>query len=107
MDLLRKIVLAVEDHQGAGTWGAHIATIDGYTKEQIGHHCYLLCSAGLADGIDATPRNGTVAYLIKHLTFAGHDFADASRNDTIWGRAKKMVTEKAGGAAFEVFKQVL
>ncbi len=40
------------------------------------------------------------------MTWEGHDFLDAIRNDTIWNRVKATVTEKGGGASVEVMKEI-
>jgi len=82
--------------------------IDGYTTEQIGYHSYLLVDAGLAKGVDATTLGDTLPnWLVLHLTSAGHDFADAARNDSIWSKAKNVVIEKTGAVTIDIMKQVL
>ena len=43
----------------------------------------------------------------KRLTWAGHEFLEASRDDTRWEKAKEEVTGKVGGMVFEILKQVL
>ena len=106
LDLVRKIVLAVED-LSTGTVLDEIE-IEGYTREQIGYHCYLAIDAGLAKGVDVQTLSDTSPnWLILQLTSEGHDFADAARNETTWNKAKGIVTEKGGGATLEIVKQVL
>jgi hypothetical protein len=41
------------------------------------------------------------------LTWAGHEFLDASRNENIWERAKKMAGDKIGAIPFDVLKALL
>ena len=82
MDLIRKIVLHMED---APTGFAPSMEIDGYTAEQIGYHAYLIVDAGLANGTDGTSFDSTGPdYMLNHLTSAGHDFADSARPQFIW-----------------------
>lgn len=45
MDLVRKILMALEDNP-TGYFKDEM-TIDGYTEEDVGYHCYLLLQAGL------------------------------------------------------------
>ncbi len=106
LDLIRKLVLAVEDCP-TGTVLDEIQ-IDGYTPEQIGYHSYLLVDSGLAEGIDVGTLSDTSPnWLVQHLTSAGHDFADAARNESTWQKASDIVKEKAGSVTLDVMKQVL
>jgi len=55
MELIRKMVLAVEDAPTG--FAPHPLKIAGYTKEQVGYHAYLMVDHGLAKG----PRVTTLA----------------------------------------------
>jgi hypothetical protein len=106
MDLIRKMVLLIESSPNG--WAPDTITIDGYTPAQIGYHSYLLVDAGLASGTDITNSESSgPEYMISRLTSAGHDFADACRNDTIWAKAKGIVKEKTGSVTIEIMKQLL
>jgi hypothetical protein len=52
MDLIRKILFAVEEHEHG--FAPREFAIDDYNEEQIGYHCYLIVDAGLADGENLT-----------------------------------------------------
>ena len=106
MELIRKLILQIEDSPN-GSAPSQLQ-IEGYTAEQIGYHAYLLVDSGLAVGSDVTNSGSSgPEYLISYLTWAGHDFADACRNETTWKKATAIVKEKAGGVTFDVFKQLL
>ena len=45
--------------------------------------------------------------MITSVTWAGYEFLDAARSDTVWNRAKSAVITGAGGLAFDVLKAVL
>jgi hypothetical protein len=106
LDLFRKLVLAVEAVPTG--YVQNEIEIDGYSKEQIGYHAYLLVDAGLAKGVDVTPISGTSPqWRLLHLTSAGHDFADAARDEGTWLKATGIVKDKAGGVTLDVMKQVL
>jgi hypothetical protein len=83
-------------------------SFEGYSESQVGYHNYLLISAGLAEGADATSygSEGPEA-LLTHLTWAGHDFAEAAQDDNRWKRAMKIVGEKGGTVTLDILKQVL
>src|SRR6476660_1465967 len=86
MDLIRKIMLAVEEHEHG--FAPRQIVIEGYTKEQIGYHNYLIINAGLGDGPDLTHlRSESPEHDLRYLTFAGHEFLDAARDDTRWRKA--------------------
>jgi hypothetical protein len=106
LELIRKMILAVEDLPTASVSGE--LKIDGYTEEQIGYHSYLIVDAGLAEGFNVGGINSSgPMWMIDHLTSAGHDFADASRNEGTWQKAVSIIKEKAGGATIEMVKEVL
>lgn len=105
MDLIRKLILQIEDRDGPAQ---NELNIDGYSGEQIGYHAYLLVDSGLAEGIDATHMGSAgPQYIISRLTWAGHDFADACRDDSRWTKAKATVKDKAGSVTFDVMKELL
>ena len=105
LDLIRKMVLAIEDAQSG--WAPEFA-IDGYTPVQVGYHAYPLIDAGLAKGVDVTKMGGQAPeFLITSLTWAGHEFAEAARDETRWKKTLGIVKEKGGAITFEILKQLL
>jgi hypothetical protein len=105
-DLIRKLVLALEDAPN----GFAPATLDieGYTPEQIGYHAYLLIDAGLAKGSDVTSMGrSSPEALLTSLTWAGHEFAEAARDQTRWNNAIRIVREKGGSVTLAVLTQLL
>lgn len=105
LDLVRKILLTIEDHpQGY----APDLEFDGYTAEQIGYHAYLLINAGLAEGSDtATFGSTSPKAKIFKLTWAGHEFAEAARDDSRWKKAMGIVKDKGGTITMDVLKDLL
>ena len=105
MDLVRAIVLAIEAAPG---YAPEPLTIPNYAPEHIGHHVYLMIQGGLLEGSDITAQGAPCPQAIATcLTWTGHEFADAARNDTRWSTAKKVVTEKAGSVTVEVLTKLL
>jgi hypothetical protein len=83
MELIRKLALLVEDHPAG--FAPQDLMVDGYTEDQIGYHAYLMVDAGLAVGAITTDMESTgPTCRLINLTSAGHDFADAARNQYIW-----------------------
>lgn len=105
LELIRKMVLAVEDHP-AGY--APEMKFEGYTEEQVGYHAFLLVDAEMAVGNDYTSVGSeSPEWHILHLTWKGHEFAEAARDDTRWKKAMGIVQEKGGSVTVAVLTQLL
>jgi Hypothetical protein (DUF2513) len=50
--------------------------------------------------------SGVMAFPTR-LTWDGHEFLDAARDDTRWQKAKRYIVEKGSGLSFEVLQGVL
>jgi hypothetical protein len=106
MDLVRKILLAMEENPDGFFNG--IPAIKGYSADQVGYHVYLMLQAGLVEGSDVTPcgRQSPVA-IPSCLTWQGHEFLDACRNERVWAKAKEKLKLIGGDAPIEVIKVLL
>ncbi len=102
MDLVRRLLLETEAMPLDGA----VVTIEGHTEEEIAYHILLLKEAGLVDAIDLSSEQG-IDWRPTRLTWAGHEFLDAARDDRRWEKAKTVMVEKAGGVVFEVIKELL
>lgn len=105
MDLARKILFAVEELPKQQKGFVDIK-IDGHTNEEINYHLIILMDAGLikADYVD----NKLIDYIWKsiRLTWEGHEFIEAARDNTRWEKAKGAMVQ-VGGFALDVMKQLL
>ena len=103
MDLIRKILLVTEAEPQR-----KIPYIEGYTSEQIGHHVYLMMQAGLIEGADATTYQDLYNIAIPdQLTWQGHDFLDACRNESVWNKAKEKLKSIGGDVPLSVVQSLL
>jgi len=106
MELIRKLVLALEDTPTG--YAPDYIEIDGYTPEQISYHAYLMDDAGLAEGMRLDNMNSSgPETVLRNLTWAGHEFADAARDETRWKKAMGIVEEKGGSVTISVLTQLL
>lgn len=106
MDLVRKILFAIEDNE-QGFFHKQLE-IQGYSSEQIGYHVYLMMQASLIKGADVTTHDCHSPVAIPTgLTWAGHDFLDACRDEGIWIKAKEKLKSLGGEVPLEVIKTVL
>jgi hypothetical protein len=104
MDLVREILRQLEDHPDPNR--SVEIEVEGRSEPEINYHLYLLNQAGLiqAENVSDTSE---FAYLPLRLTWQGHEFLDAARDDTRWNAAKRMVVSTTGGLAFEFLRAVL
>ena len=105
MDLVREILLYVEKCEtfvGPGT-----VKLEGHSDEVVEYHLKLLHEAGLLD-VDTPSRNpyGT-SWGVRGLTWQGHEFLDAARNDTIWRKSLGTLQKAGIGATKEVLVPLL
>ncbi len=101
MDLAREILFAIENSDCEKGWAE--TAIAGRSAREISYHVKLLSQAGLITAIDCSTMMGD-DWKAESLTWAGHEFLDASRKTSIWERAKALVLEKTGGLSFEALK---
>ncbi len=101
LDLIRSILLSMEANEHG--IAADCPAIEGFTEEQIGYHVYLMGQAGLITVADATTLSDQSPSAIPlSITWAGHDFLDSVKDETLWKKAKSIVLKPAAGVAFDV-----
>jgi DNA-binding transcriptional ArsR family regulator len=105
MDLVRKILLAVEASERP--LDSSLIRIAGYTGESITEHMRLLNEAGLIEGISAYSVEHRLKWIELRLTWNGHDFLDAARSESVWNETVTEVRKKTGAVPFEVLKGLL
>jgi hypothetical protein len=99
MEIVRRLLLQAEAAKGQVTINDSIET----------YHVRIMIAAGLIEGrvgeevtTDA-PRHS----YIHNLTWAGHDFLDAARNDTVWNTAKAKLLKPGMSWTFDLLKETL
>lgn len=104
MDLARQIMLELEKTPYSGDLLS--IDIDGRDENEVSYHVMLLAEAGLVEAKDLSDYD-VVEWAATRLTWQGHEFLDAAKNETIWQKTKKLVQEKGGALTFDVAKAVL
>lgn len=104
MDLIRAILLMVEAGEIQGTSVA----VEGCDPHMVAEHIELLLDAGLILGkVTHFLGDEPPAALVRRLTWSGHEFLAAARNETVWSRTKVFVKEKGGDIPFSVLQALL
>jgi hypothetical protein len=101
MDLIRAILLEVEKCPSLD--GCRIE-IPGRTREELYYNAKQAEDAGL---IEARFAKGSPDFHVLRLTYEGHEFLDAARNDTLWFKAKEIVIKNTGVLTLEALKITL
>lgn len=106
MELMRALLLRLEvigeDRYGVYVYTSEDIQIDGYSWGQVMYHFELAAEAGLVE-MGGSAFMGKLVF--KRLTWAGHDFVDAVRDNDIWNRTRKGALA-AGGVSFDLVKDL-
>ena len=107
MDLLRKILLSIEEKYKPGDGSIRDLTIEGYGLNTIAEHCYLLYQQGLITRYDPSwADDKIVLFFVGNLTSAGYDFLELIKNDEIWDKTKTEVEKKKLPETIEEFARI-
>lgn len=105
MDLIRFILLQMEECESG--YAPSKLCVDGYTQEQIGFHVLLMIGAGLITGYERDESGQSSPYAVPtHITWAGYEFLDASRDPERWEKAKGIFS-KLGGVTMDIAIKIL
>ena len=94
MDLIRELMLRFEQDD--------LSVPEGRTEGEVAYHVKQLIDGGFLTGqVTSAPtpqspgRPVPKDYFITDITWKGHDFIKAVREDTVWCRVKDHFREKA------------
>lgn len=103
-DIVRRLLLEVEGY-GPDVVDKTFSELDDDSPEDV-YHALLLVEAGYLDGKIQGRGGGIKVIWVDGLTWKGHDFLDAIKDDTIWRRTKDRIVSTVGTASAEVVKAV-
>ena len=105
MDIVRQILIKAEgmtEEQGRETF-----TLDGVDPVITNGHVEIMKEGGLLHAqIGRSDGTGIYSVRVFRLTWDGHDFLAAIRNDTIWNKTKKQFADHAIDWTFDLLKAV-
>ena len=102
MELVRELLLRVEAEQGFDSLTSK------YSQEEIVGHVEILLDAKLLDGkVYHALSGGPGSAHIQRLIWAGHEFLDNARNDTVWNKAISIIKDKSVSVSFDVLASLL
>lgn len=106
MDLIREILLAIEAYPQPDAYDLRLS-FPGHSEDEVSYQLRLLLDAMMIDAKCLQAMGETDEWAIKGLTWAGHEFLEASRDDRRWNKAKKIILEKTGSFSVEMLKMIL
>jgi hypothetical protein len=104
MELLRKVMLEAEKSEDP--YELIDPKFEGHNETEISYHIALLDDAGLLHGQDRSAI-GVFRWSAGALTWAGHEFVEAVRDDDVWKEALAVTAKSGNGMVFEVLKKAL
>jgi hypothetical protein len=107
MELIRKILFAIENKY-VDTWlASNDIKIDGYDMKTIAYHCATLHDAGLiSDYKGFYGSNELLNFGVGRLTWDGHEFLDKIKSDTVWNKTKDTIKQKGIPFVLDVVKEI-
>lgn len=102
LDLIRKIMLAAEAMPTS--WFMDVEVPD-VPEDRLKYHKYLILQEGFAEGEEESPMGTSdLGASLHSITWAGHEFLDDIRDETIWGKVKARLGDTAPTASIAVVK---
>lgn len=100
MELVRLLLMRSEGEEDAAT------ACEKYTVEERAYHVQLLIDAGLVEGTAVRgPQGAFIGAVVSRLTWAGHDFLQSVRDDSVWQKAKENVLKPGASWTFDILKE--
>jgi hypothetical protein len=101
MNLIRLLLLETEGEEPK-------PDLSDFSEGQRIYHSALLIEAKLVQGVIRTDANGLPNGTVRvRLTWAGHEFLDAARNDMIWKKAEDRIKKAGVDVTISVMSELL
>lgn len=105
-NIIRNILISLEE-KSSGKHTLHLSDFPEDEKGEYSYHVELLIEAGMISGsmskaIGRTPHD----FIATRMTWEGHEFLDAIRNDTVWKKAKSSFAQHGLSMTFDLIRSV-
>jgi hypothetical protein len=92
MELIRKIFAQVKGWTSVDLRAIELPDVD---PSILARHLEMLHNAGFIEAEKSVSLHGPLRFAVKDLTWAGHDFAAAIENDSVWNAIKQKLGKGA------------
>jgi len=107
MELMRKILFAIEEQYKPGEGVIWVLKIDGYDMRTIAEHCDLLYQQGFIKSYKASYGNDTIqAFAIGNISSSGYDYLELIRSNDIWSKTKVEIEKRELPQTFEAIAKI-
>ena len=104
-DTIRDVLIATESLEQDETLS--LRDFDSGRASEISYHVELLAESGLLNvTLKKRIGKGPKDFFIRRLTWAGHEFLDAIRDESVWSKTKSKIMSKGGSMTFDLVKDV-
>ncbi len=105
MEVIRDILFAIEEqYVDVAIYGLEVKD---YDMKTIAYHCKILNDAGFISNYKGHfASNELYSFGVGSLTWAGHEYLDKIRSDTVWNKTKSVIKEKGLPLVIDVVKEV-
>lgn len=105
INLLRAILLQVEQEGNPEEPLIHSLSIEGQEQPLVNEHVKLLIEAGYLDGeLKFSTNNRILLTAIRGLTPRAYDFLDNIRNDGLWNKILERISATTGTASLPIIE---
>jgi hypothetical protein len=104
LELIRDILLFLENDKSPFDWKTGIKGTEDRVK--YFYHIKILTQAGFIESIDMSSKSDPDWAPIS-LTWQGHEFLDAAKNDNAWKKIKDISKKEGGAMPFVLLKELL
>lgn len=102
-EIIREVLLATEAYEKPTGWIK--LDLPGRDADDVSYHVKLLSEAGYLHAQNLTTHT-SFCWMPKGLTWKGHEFLDAIRNDNVWQKTKETVKDKLSTLPLDLLKDV-
>ena len=107
MELIRKILFAIEERYVDTALMGNEMSIEGYDMKTIAYHCAILHDAGLVYDYKGKYAGDELYFFgVGRLTWEGHELLDKIKSDTVWSKTKDTITKKGIPFVLDAVKEI-
>lgn len=106
LELIRFLLIKLEECNHYNIRLSELIKNSPYTLEEADYNVRLLSEANYVKVFGFAPAKNAKDWLLIRLTFIGHEYLDAIRDDTVWRKTRDKLLTVGGTASLEMVKVV-
>ena len=104
LSLVRSIMLRIEERPAGADLDIDALADLHHDRDELVEHVTLMEEAGLLSVIDTSDMQSR-DYIIQRMTWDGHEFLDATRDEGVWKKVREKVIGEGSSWTFEIVKE--